>query len=336
MNLIDSAWQRVELMRSQYRDQIDRGVEPVFVKLQNVADYYYNGTPQEHWDIDQHFPNLAPCWPVFIAAWRTPRTYNNNGRLLPFPNPSADTVATVVAVEVTTDLRPLRWVLNVTLEQRYTPSPGDMRAVGGAWIPVDSTGRYYDVADASQQEQALTEYLTKAARFFERSLGLPENLRRPWSWVKPFPMTALGINNGRLTLAENDDQQRALVSGIWSALRPALLGLCFAHLRNATTIIDEVAPALRKRRRERGHAPINRWYTLEIGPIKTVLKSARQADGSPARSLQQALTICRGHFKTFDEHGLFGRIKGTFWWPMHVRGSSKAGAINKDYSIRAS
>src|SRR5215471_5397777 len=36
------------------------------LKIDNVAEYYYVGTDQEQWNLEKHFPNLAPVFPV---AW---------------------------------------------------------------------------------------------------------------------------------------------------------------------------------------------------------------------------------------------------------------------------
>jgi hypothetical protein len=38
--------------------------------LDNVANYFYNGTPQEHWSLDKDFPNIAPPFPKFWCEWR--------------------------------------------------------------------------------------------------------------------------------------------------------------------------------------------------------------------------------------------------------------------------
>jgi hypothetical protein len=39
----------------------------------NVAQYYYEASDQEHWDLRYDFPNLAPPWPVFWIEHRLPR-----------------------------------------------------------------------------------------------------------------------------------------------------------------------------------------------------------------------------------------------------------------------
>ena len=70
---------------------------------------------------------------------------------------------------------------------------------------------------------------------------------------------------------------------------------------------------------------------LEIGAIKDVLRAEGDA---AANGLRKALHICRGHFATYTENNpLFGKLKGTFWKPAHVRGSIEDGIVDKDYRV---
>jgi hypothetical protein len=43
------------------------------ILIDNVADYFYIGTDQEHWDLQKHFPNLAPPFPIFWMEYRLPK-----------------------------------------------------------------------------------------------------------------------------------------------------------------------------------------------------------------------------------------------------------------------
>lgn len=71
--------------------------------------------------------------------------------------------------------------------------------------------------------------------------------------------------------------------------------------------------------------------------VVTILHGKRgtrtMAGGSQGTS--RALSICRGHFKTYDDHGLFGNKKGTWWWQDHVRGDYEKGVVVKDYALTA-
>jgi hypothetical protein len=49
---------------------------------------------------------------------------------------------------------------------------------------------------------------------------------------------------------------------------------------------------------------------------------------------RRALHVCRGHFARYtEERPLFGRVAGTFWRPMHLRGSASEGLVLKDDTV---
>ena len=110
---------------------------------------------------------------------------------------------------------------------------------------------------------------------------------------------------------------------------PAFLALSFLHCRNVKVV--EAAPKTEKSQRhiKITGRPLYRWHTLEITPMKKVLQHEGQAEKV---GLKQALHICRGHFKHFINHGLFGRYYGTFWWQDQVRGTVDA-VVEKDYRL---
>jgi hypothetical protein len=43
------------------------------ILMDNVADYYYTGSDQEHWDLQDDFPNVAPPFDQFWIEHRMPR-----------------------------------------------------------------------------------------------------------------------------------------------------------------------------------------------------------------------------------------------------------------------
>lgn len=47
------------------------------VLIDNVSDYYFTGTDQEQWNLAQHFPNMAPPWPLAFFEHRMPRTIHS-------------------------------------------------------------------------------------------------------------------------------------------------------------------------------------------------------------------------------------------------------------------
>jgi hypothetical protein len=114
---------------------------------------------------------------------------------------------------------------------------------------------------------------------------------------------------------------------------PTFLAMSFMHCKNVT--IENRAPdAKLSRAYSRRHGvPLVRYYVLNIDPMRKVLREEGNVEHV---GLKQALHICRGHFKTYTpEKPLLGRTVGTFWWPMHVRGTAEAGVSLKDYCVKA-
>ena len=131
-----------------------------------------------------------------------------------------------------------------------------------------------------------------------------------------------------------DGQHRPddMVSGHWRLVAPALLAVCFLHCRNVRTEVIAPDANLNRARARRGKQPLRRYKVLRIEPMTTTLTSE---GGIEVAGLAKALHICRGHFKTYEERPLFGRLRGTWWWQDHVRGAIEAGVVEKDYLVEA-
>jgi len=112
--------------------------------------------------------------------------------------------------------------------------------------------------------------------------------------------------------------------------QPMRLAIGFMHCKN---VLSREVPANRGERRaaERGGAPRVTFRELVIQPTP----KSRAEPGAPSgKSRGVSLHICRGHFVTYDERPLFGKYRGTYWVPAHVRGSSDVGMVHKSYEVR--
>jgi hypothetical protein len=112
---------------------------------------------------------------------------------------------------------------------------------------------------------------------------------------------------------------------------PLLLAVSFMHCKNVA--LERVEPPAKLDRLHRKYCgrPLVRYHTITIDPMRHVL---RRDGGSDTVGLKRALHICRGHFATYDERPLFGRVTGTFWREAHVRGSAASGVVRKDYRVK--
>lgn len=114
---------------------------------------------------------------------------------------------------------------------------------------------------------------------------------------------------------------------------PALFAFSLANCKNVETRVVEPDAAINRERRKGGIKPFVRYHTINIEPMKKVLRTEGQVE---TVGLKRAFHICRGHFATFTpERPLFGKIAGTFWMPPHVRGSVKEGVVVSDYRVNA-
>jgi hypothetical protein len=104
--------------------------------------------------------------------------------------------------------------------------------------------------------------------------------------------------------------------------------LMFANCRNVT--IRDETPHLTRQQRRHGPPAIT-YKVLDIAPMTRVL---RDEGGIERNGLKKALHICRGHFAHYGPDAkLFGKYEGTFWHPMHTRGSAEHGVVVKDYKV---
>jgi hypothetical protein len=145
---------------------------------------------------------------------------------------------------------------------------------------------------------------------------------------------------GILVVAPNDVVARfadgalgcSLPEYVDGLVKPLSLAICFMHCKNVH--MEEVIPPtpLSKKWQKKGNDPLVRYKTLQIEPMRKIIDRAREENNC---GLPKAMHICRGHFKDYRGHGLFGKYKGMYWWDQHVRGDAKEGIVLKNYKINA-
>ncbi len=73
-----------------------------------------------------------------------------------------------------------------------------------------------------------------------------------------------------------------------------------------------------------------RYKILDVRPLQTQIRYEK----GEKTNIKRALHLVRSHFATYTSATpLFGKYTGTFWKPMHFRGSKKYGEIVKDYRV---
>jgi hypothetical protein len=308
----DNLLQSARRVSRQWLTELSKA-HPVIVVIDNVADYYWEGTA-ETWRI-QDFPCLAPPWPLTFLEYRAPARIVERGETYPFDKEAlgqhfgilldsveTGTVPAFRGLPAFDDILPghrddmipapaegVKWVQQASV---FTELRGDILLRGTfSWV-INETGSLCDG--------------------FERIGGLP--------FLPPF--------GGPDDLSTKDHHEMG--HNCWTFLAPALLAISFMHCRN--TVIQDVAPPpkLERANIKRGKVPCVHYKTLEIAPVKKILATQGLAEST---GLKHALHICRGHFKDYRQHGLFGKRKGLYWWDMHIRGTTKQGLVVKDYTM---
>lgn len=122
---------------------------------------------------------------------------------------------------------------------------------------------------------------------------------------------------------------RILTQHFVTIVGPVFLTLSLMHCRNVERV-PKISSPKRSRGAYRNQSRFT-YHTLNIAPMRRVLETEGQ---SQTLGMQRALHICRGHFATYTDRPLFGKYRGTFWVPMHVRGAVEAGRATKDYNVK--
>ena len=113
----------------------------------------------------------------------------------------------------------------------------------------------------------------------------------------------------------------------------AFFAICFAHCKGTEVVQQKLSRQVR-RAAERTGKPVITFHTIDINPSKNILRTEGHISEN---GLAKALHICRGHFAHYTaEKPLFGKYTGTFYRPMHGRGSAEKGVSIKDYRVHAS
>ena len=132
---------------------------------------------------------------------------------------------------------------------------------------------------------------------------------------------------------QRHEDHENVVSTATAIVHVVQLAMTFAHCKNVKIQEHHTPPKVAAKRKKAGKPPGISYKTLLIDPMKEVLRT----EGNIERNgLKKALHNVRGHFATYTEDKpLFGKVTGTFWKPMHVRGNKKHGEVKKDYAIAA-
>lgn len=168
-----------------------------------------------------------------------------------------------------------------------------------------------------------------AIKFLDRRTELEMSAAAQWRWddsgslIPPF-----------VHMAPFAGCDLASVDGDFLNLEFAVMLTAFSLLSCKNVVLrDALIPVkASKAHVKRCGSPLFRYKVLDVLPFQQAIRAA----GNPSNdeTIIKALHICRGHFKDYREHGLFGKTKAVFWWQPHVRGKLEAGMVVKDYAVK--
>ena len=345
---------------AEYRNKIieDLG-QATCVVADNVCEFLYAETPKEEWDIFKDFPCCAPPRPILFIEMLRPSRILSEGNVISssrlpeawgwlFKFTDRKTIIEKLNSEehrnasiksVLGQLNELAPKVDLSRLAEAKNSPDPMESVSRL-TPIEQTVFMLGVQYAALQkginiEQAIPKEAAWGAEL-ELIMASGDNVTMPAS-----VRLMIGENGSILHrpnfaflggTALDTKFAEQLRDSFNSISYPALLALSFMHCKNISLQQNEPDRALNNKRRHAGLKPFVRYHTINIEPMKKVLKTE---GNSETEGLKRALHICRGHFSTYsEERPLFGRIAGTFWVPSHVRGSIKEGIVVSDYKVK--
>lgn len=288
---------------------------PVVVDISNVNAYYMMHEKDE-WVIQDDFPNCAPPFDFAFYEMRGVSKMKIDG-----------------VVHERHDTQNLRYGMLVEAHEWTDYAPAYLLLMRKAIGTDDAPDAMLPAVKAARWMCSAWAYVTNGTRIVKT---------HTWFWCvgndgKVIPGKngspyLMGITDLLRTHLESTDPDVHFAASQFNAslFHPYLLATSFMHCKNVARIENVPPEKINARRIKEGKQPLVKYYTLQIEPMREVLK---REGGSEACGLKRALHICRGHFATYDEKPLFGRVKGTFWIPQHTRGSAKHGIVAKDYSV---
>jgi len=270
----------------------------ICIESSNVSDYYYESNQQEEWALNKDIPNIAPPFKIFFIEYKAPSVINSSGKPTSVDNRIKGQKQGVLFTS-----------------QLCEELPSDTQKM----FPKNSNW----IVSATLIWSAYNQIILMANWVYgvtQEGLWATSNANDFSYFFTPHTPS----------MKNKSPEEADILKGL---LHPALLAISFIHCRKQTKLIEhEAPPKVQKKRERNSRPPLTKYYTLDIEPLKEILKTEGRIHEV---GLQRALHICRGHFKDYSQgKGLFGKYKGLYWWDAIARGTERNGTIIKDYNVK--
>lgn len=274
----------------------------IHVDIQNVANYV-DSLNVYKLDLERSFPKITPPWPAVWMEW----TKKGIGRGVLLETQEIKRDADV------------RWILTfLHFKTNLMSRPEDF--FGSPFFAIDSILVGHNGEFCFGDEDYVLRLGKKFFSSPDREVIFQEKpflSKRATPHISGFPIK---IMKNEAAILEVRDMMSAFVARV-------LMAICFCHCKNVS-LKNETANRACRKQRQREKLPEVKHYTLQIQPMIKIVSETNKEN-----SFTNALHICRGHFKDYRDHGLFGQNKEIYWWNMHARGTSEKGIIEKQYNI---
>jgi hypothetical protein len=351
-------------------DVLKTGIgEAIVIAAENVGEYLFAVTPQEEWDFIKDFPCCAPPFPCVFVEFRRPSRINSEGRILSTQRNMPPSWGWFIEASTFEDVAGRlaepeahqRQVQSLSAQLISLAPFVDRSRIDAALASADIQAAIQQLGNTERTFVALVQAL-KHSENLEARLATFRQIHPGVAWflkaslvMESFESSgppviigpvveytfSIGANGhvlykpammfagGHIPEFLNHSQEYTDFTSL--LLFPAMLAISFMNCKNVTLEAIEPNAELNRIRQRRGDRPFLRYHTIDIEPMKRVLRTEGQVD---AVGLKRALHIVRGHFSTYTpERPLFGKVAGTFWVPSHVRGSAREGVVISDYAV---
>lgn len=249
-------------------------------QISNVAEYLYLGTDKEVWNNFTDFPRPIPPFESCWMEFHVPRETFSEGERRRMP---------------------IRDVFDrIGLWITLTPSP---------------------VPGSAKYGLTLTPFCMGPENRY--AWIMPVNVIGISDQYEPIPIGGKGglfymyPGSNDAALSPNRDYAATLGSSSNSLCFPGLLAMSLLNCRNVVTRKIQTPIALLKKHTKHGAEITREHHVIEIEPIIKVTRSETQSIGYSRR----AASVIRGHFKDYrDGKGLFGKLRGLYWWHQQAHG----------------
>lgn len=278
------------------------------VDITNVARYYYMENDREVWNLGEHFPQCKSPWGTAWLEWTVP-PLSVSEKFGLVKNQLANVAFGALVARFKLDASEAGEVdFGRTAENGFE---GLKKAVGWAKkVPNATDVMLFNLYTERWSQIAPSECLGIVCVAIDKQ----------GDWV--------GDRRGACTiLSENlDEEWRAFIDMIF---RIPLLSFSFANCKNV-----ELVDTVPKRKGRPQKAKVKKPAKTPTVVYKTLhieaMRPRTRASNGDTRG-KASLHICRGHFKDYREHGLFGQHHGVYWWESHIRGDETEGRVHKVY-----